>query len=433
MENINIQKVKENFDKIINDMELKTKEIFINNIKIKENLSSIKKIENKNNFLDDMLYDKKSELNILKQLIILKEQKKLNFDDIISKYLYQLMSINNRTNNKIDTLKRNNLLINKKQKIINKLLDNFNIEFNNCLNEEHNKKIKNKKNINNINDKKYFLSNVFSNGINKYIHKGSSSCKTKTTNNNFINGNNEQNKNIDLNNIILKKGEIEELSNDFQNYINKKKENKNDNKKDYTNFINIKPNNKINKNINNINIETFTIPNNKINFKANKNLQQSRENLKYLISQNDKEKINKKKLQKYCEFAKILFSKLKIYNINLNKIIFNKLKYFYEKVKLKTLFNNLYINKKNIIIYNIKEILQNTSTIYNEVINEEIINDDSFLNEIDLNQININDKQKKSSLNKFTNNLIKLKNINKEINDIENKIMIFTNNISQNN
>ena len=97
MNNNNDQKELEYFNEIINDMELKTKEIFINNIKIKENVRAIKRIENKNNFLEDMLSDKKNELKILKQLIILKEQKKLNFEDIISKYLYQLICMNNRT------------------------------------------------------------------------------------------------------------------------------------------------------------------------------------------------------------------------------------------------------------------------------------------------------------------------------------------------
>ena len=429
MNNNNDQKELEYFNEIINDMELKTKEIFINNIKIKENVRAIKRIENKNNFLEDMLSDKKNELKILKQLIILKEQKKLNFEDIISKYLYQLICMNNRSNNKIDLLKRNDLIINKKQKIINKLLDNFNNEFNICLNNEYNKKAnpKNKK-------EKYYLSNVFSNGINKYTYKGSSSCKTKDNKNNLIK---EEKKIIDLNDIILKKGEIEDITNDFQNYINinikkeNKSKNKNDNKKDYNDFISTKPNNKMNKNVNKINIETFTFQNDRINFKANKNLQKSRENLKNLISKNDKEKLNKKKSQTYTEFAKVLFSKIKTNNINLAKIIFNKLKYYNAISKLKIFFNKYYINRRTIIIDKIKEILQNTSSNYNEALNEEIINDDMFLNELDLNQINNNGTKKKFELNDFNNALIKLKSINKEIKDIENKIKIFTNNISQ--
>ena len=247
----------------------------------------------------------------------------------------------------------------------------------------------------------------------------------------------EEKKIIDLNDIILKKGEIEDITNDFQNYINinikkeNKSKNKNDNKKDYNDFISTKPNNKMNKNVNKINIETFTFQNDRINFKANKNLQKSRENLKNLISQNDKEKLNKKKSQTYTEFAKVLFSKIKTNNINLAKIIFNKLKYYNAISKLKIFFNKYYINRRTIIIDKIKEILQNTISIYNEALNEEIINDDKFLNELDLNQINNNDTKKKFQLNDFNNGLIKLKSINKEIKDIENKIKIFTNNISQ--
>ena len=187
MNNNNDRKELEYFNEIINDMELQTKEIFINNIKIKENVRAIKRIENKNNFLEDILSDKKNELKILKQFIILKEQKKLNFEDIISKYFYQLICMNNRANNKIDLLKRNDLIINKKEKIINKLLDNFNNEFNICLNNEYNKKTNPKNKKEQINDKKYYLSNVFSNGANKYTHKGSSSCKKKDNKNNLIN------------------------------------------------------------------------------------------------------------------------------------------------------------------------------------------------------------------------------------------------------
>ena len=76
------------FDTTIKEIELKIKDMCINDLIIKENLNKIKKIENENNYLDDILYDKKSELNLLKQLLILKQKKKLNFEDIISKYFY---------------------------------------------------------------------------------------------------------------------------------------------------------------------------------------------------------------------------------------------------------------------------------------------------------------------------------------------------------
>ena len=63
------------FDTTIKEIELKIKDMCINDLIIKENLNKIKKIENENNYLDDILYDKKSELNLLKQLLILKQKK----------------------------------------------------------------------------------------------------------------------------------------------------------------------------------------------------------------------------------------------------------------------------------------------------------------------------------------------------------------------
>ena len=431
-----IHKEIENFDKIIKDMELKTKVNFINNIKIKENLKAIKRNENKNNILDELIFDKKSELNILKQLIILKEQKKLDFEDIISKYLYQLLLINKSTNNKIDKLKRNNLIINKKQKIINKLLENLNDEFYNYLDNE-NENIKNKK------LKNYSLTNVFSNWVDQYLYKDPSSCKIKNNTYNLINEDDKKN-NIELNNIKIKKGEIDDYIKDFQSYINKNKINsKNNNdknqinnlnnieKKNYNdNTIHINKNdiNQINynnnKNINIKNNEKNNTKQNKLNFKVNKNLRKSRDNLKYLMSQNEKEKLNKQKIKYYNDFIKLLFLKIRNYNINIIKNYFNKLKNYNSKLKLINIFNKILINKRYIIISKIKEIIQKSSLIYNEIINEEIINEDAFLNNIYLNQMKINEK-KKCCLKDFKNNLNKMKSINKEMKEIKNKILKF--------
>lgn len=427
------------FDKIINDMELKTKNIYINNIKIKENLKSIKKSENKNSILDDMIFDKKSELNILKNLIILKEKKKLNFEDIISKYLNELILINNRTNKKIDSLKRNNIIINKKQKIVNRLLDNFNNEFNNYLNDENNENLRNKKDK--INDKIYNLCNTFSNGINKNSCKEPSSSNYRNSKYKLID---DKNRNIDLNGIILKNELNDIYTKDFENFINKKREGNKNNKenintsinnninKDYDDYLNIKKDNNSDINSNQINIKSnqeFNKDNlNNRDFKANKNLQKSRENLKYLITQNDKEKFIKKQKYYYNNFIKLFFEKIKKYKQKLNKICFNKLKNYNASLKLKNLLNNYILNKRIIIISKIKEMLQKSSLIYNEVINEEIINEDEFLNEIDLKNNNISNNN--FNLKDFKNNLDKMKSINKEINDIENKIRNFVNQIN---
>ena len=483
------------FDKTINDMELKIKDIYVNKIRIKENLNSIKRIENKNNFLDDMILDKKSELNILKNLLILKEQKKLNFEDIISKYLYQLILIDNKNNNKIDILKKKNLIINRKQKIINMLLDNLNNNLNNYLKNDKkenlenklipknndelllNEKIKNKNFYNQNSDKKYF----YSNGINKYINKEPVSYKAYNKKNNISNGDKDKNKyNVNKKNELekmqLKKEEIKEYINDFQNYINKEKlkennnnnnnnnnnqlkinnyleennnnkiNNKNDkedNKEDDNILVNIKQKinnnnnniyNNINNNINNINYNKRNdkIQNSIINFKPNKNLQKSRENLKYFILQNDKEKINKRKKENYFSFIKLLISKIKNYTIQLKKISFNQIKNYNNILKLKNLLNKYLQYNTNIIISNIKEIFQKTCLIYNENINEEIVNDNEFLTNLEINNNNNDNIDKIYDIKELKSNLNKIKRMNKEIMDIENNIKIFTNKLLEN-
>lgn len=79
-----ISKINYLFEKSFKEMELKMRDVSINNIKVKENLKEIKRLENKKYSLDEIISDKKSELNVLKQLLILKENKKLIF-----KTLYQ--------------------------------------------------------------------------------------------------------------------------------------------------------------------------------------------------------------------------------------------------------------------------------------------------------------------------------------------------------
>ena len=128
------------FSKSFKDIESKMKELFINKIKIKENIKSIKYYENKNTFIDNVIQDKKAELNILKQLLLLKEKKKLNFDFIISKYLSHILGSNNKNNNV------NQDIINKRR--VNSLLEGFNNEFNYYLNLN---KVKTKKKLHRYN------------------------------------------------------------------------------------------------------------------------------------------------------------------------------------------------------------------------------------------------------------------------------------------
>jgi len=135
-----MNKINNLFEKSCKEIESKMKELFLNKIKIKENIKSINHYENKNIYLDKAINDKKKELNILKQLLLLKEKKKLNFDLIISKYLPHIITSNDENND-------NNPNISS-QKRVNSLLEGFNNEFNYYLNMN---KIKSKKKLHRYN------------------------------------------------------------------------------------------------------------------------------------------------------------------------------------------------------------------------------------------------------------------------------------------
>ena len=162
------------FEKSFKDIESKMKELFINKIKIKENIKSIKYHENKNIYLDNVIQDKRAELNILKQLLLLKEKKKLNFDFIISKYLSHIFGSNNKNNNV------NQDILNKRR--VNSLLEGFNNEFNYYLNLN---KVKTKKKLHRYN------SDLF----NKELLKKNQEdiMKLKVDKNNYIDINNDRN------------------------------------------------------------------------------------------------------------------------------------------------------------------------------------------------------------------------------------------------
>ena len=103
------------FEKSLKEIESKMKELFLNEIKIKENVKTIKNLENKNIYLDNAIKDKKTELNILKQLLVLKEKKKLNFEFIISKYLSDVIIPKEKNEEK-----NKDILNKKKSEYINK-------------------------------------------------------------------------------------------------------------------------------------------------------------------------------------------------------------------------------------------------------------------------------------------------------------------------
>lgn len=422
-----INKIKNLFEKSINEIEFKIKDIYINNIKVKENLKNIKRIENKKYSLDDILIDKKNELNFLKQLLIIKERKKLNFQEVISKYLSQLILIDNEINKKIDTLNQKNYIVEKKQKIINSLFEDFNNEFENNL---YSKKKENfKKNINNtynyhllkekLENEELNLKNTSlisdSDRINKYINRQSFSNTIKNLKKNLLNDKNKFNLNK---NKLLK----EEKKQNFINEININEEIKDE--KDNLDINIIKENKLKRENDGSKEMNDFQ---NKINFEANKNLKNSRDYLKYLISQNEELRQNKKKREKYESFIKFFFEKIKKYKNNLNKKIFNLLINYNDSLKLKQILNNFVKKNKENIISKIIKVLQNSSQIYNKIKQEEIINDYEFLNKIKNND----NKKNEYTIKDFENNLNEIKNINHEIKDFQNRISIFINKIME--
>lgn len=119
---------KDNFTEIIfnslNEIEQRTKNVTTKNMQIKEDIRSIKLKDKKLDKLNEEVVSKKEELKLIKELLLLKEEKNMNINDIIDSYLGFLISSNDILDNKIDSLFQREININSKQKIINKLIDN---------------------------------------------------------------------------------------------------------------------------------------------------------------------------------------------------------------------------------------------------------------------------------------------------------------------
>ena len=359
------------FEKSFTEIESKMKELFINDIKIHENIKSIENYESKSNYLDNIIIDRKQELKILKQLLLLKEQKKLNFEYIISKYLIQIISSTNKNNQKIEQ----NFNLNEKKKRVNSIIKNFSNEFNFYLTKDKN----NKKKLHRYN------SDLFNKELNK---KNISNILNNDINNNIVNINNKPNI-ININTININ--------------INENYENKSDGI--HGKKIEDKKDKNAKRNI--------------INYIPNKNLKKSRENLEYYLMKNNKDKPNKNIKLNYTHFTKLIFEKIVNHINRNNKSILVLLYNIYIKIKLKDLlcFNTL----KNLFLSKIITFMKKSSDIYNNKENE-IQNDDEFLENINLN---FNEYNNMNNIDKYKNNLMELKNINKEINDINGQIIYF--------
>ena len=114
-------------DLVLNSLESiehKSKTLKIKEIKIKENIRSIKNKEKKYSIITEQIATRKEELKLLKQLLYLKEQNNIdNPEEIISMYLDFIISSNNLLNDKLTSLMEKEININMKQKFINKLLN----------------------------------------------------------------------------------------------------------------------------------------------------------------------------------------------------------------------------------------------------------------------------------------------------------------------
>ena len=295
------------FEKSFKEIESKMKELFISEIKIKENIKSIEYYKNKNINLENTIKEKQNELHILKQLLILKEKKKLNFDYIIQKYLSQLLISKNKVNN----IEQEEINKNK----INSLLEGFNNEFNYYLNigrkskkklHRYNSDLFNKELIKKNNeDFKYAKNNIKNLKMNTGNNQGNISAK-----NNYNKINYEGNKNL--------KKSRENLEYLFLQNAKEKNE-----RKDYISFVKL------------------------IFFKINNYKNNNNKNIFYQLI--NIYKINKlKDLLNYINIKKLIFLRIKIIMIKSSEI-------YNESNNEEILDDNEFIDNINPIIYNEEE------------------------------------------------------------------------------
>ena len=158
----------------LEDIEHRTKTLKIKEIKIKENIRSIKLKEKKFSKINEEIATRKEELKLIKQLLDFKEQKTMNSGEIISSYLDFIITSNNLLDDKLTSLMEKEININMKQKFINKLLNKeiYDDNYDFSLNERIRNPIdiskfiltqKKKKVIDNGGDN---LDNIFMNRIN---------------------------------------------------------------------------------------------------------------------------------------------------------------------------------------------------------------------------------------------------------------------------
>ena len=404
-------------DLVLNSLESiehKSKTLKIKEIKIKDNIRSIKIKEKKYSKVTEQIATRKEELKLLKQLLYLKEQNNIdNPEEIISIYLDFIISSNNLLNDKLTSLMEKEININMKQKFINKLLneeindDNYDLSISESITKpvDINKFLLLSKKKEGSNDDPNNFDNFFMNRINNNnlftIKKNSNltnSFKKDKINNYYINQfiNKDLTKYQQYNNNTINFSKILTTNNSNNNSIN-------NSGKEYNNIstININSSSTI-KDLNN-NIYTLTDKSEFINYnlKPNKKLKSARNTFKKLLN-----KINKSN--------EILFSTNK--NNDLKDFILNVLntQYFLRKI--------LYICYQSAEIYNINK-QESIETIHEKDFISKLIEDYEDIGEK-------YDLKEKNNLKLYEEGLEEIKKITLETKNLENLITNFAHSIN---
>ena len=421
---------KENLSKLIvnslEDIEHRAKALKIKDIKINENIRSIKLKEKKNSKITEEILTKKEELKLLKELLKLKEQNSMNPEDIICSYLSFIISSNILLDNKLSSLMEKEININMKQKYINKLLgkeiDDNNYDLSIGNNITINKPIdiskfilkpKKKKIIDNGGDN---LDNIFMNRIN---------------NNNLFS--------IKKNGISLNSS-YEKIDNGITTNDKKKKET------NFNKFIN-KDLTKFQKyNINSVNISKL-ISNNNTNNKS-----EEENNYQYIIKDNKEIKEKEKEKEKSSTQNYSLTDKSDYINYNLKpnkrlKSARETFKKILKKINKSDEINYssnktdefkqfiLYVMNTNYFLRKILYICYETFIIYNVDIQKtvEIIHDNEFIDKLIGDYEDVGEKNEIKELNnikKYENGLEEIKKVTSETKLLENEIIQFAHKVN---
>ena len=422
--------LEKNIENVLYSLEDRIDKITLKNFLIKENVIEINKYE-KNIFQIKKTFNEKiKEVKLLKQILIQKRNGKLDIKQAIMKYLELLKLKNNELNSQLNLYHEEEMLINYKNKIINKLLkskekklnlhkskNDFSIvsqKSNRELYLDKNDSIKSISSIsiksngnnqyfkpkeikieNNNNGKKYIdkkkykwkVNNSFNQIKNKQIIIFNDDTPIKQLNRTIINKSN-------INNSIISKEEIDfENINDY--YINNKYGKKLNSKRKihsqenriFNNYNNYKVKSELNNGINYFQNDNINIKNSKRKYSNGSSYLKENESKNNLTSLNHS---NDYYIEARENLKKMLFKEYKIKNNKLN-----------ESFLAKNNNKKLNLNNKDGIYH--KSTIQNKSS--NKMIFKEIKSDNirqfffqnALIDSMKYKYFNDNDKNKKES------------------------------------